>query len=400
MTLRSILFAGGWVVGLIVAFMLGKATCPRAEVQELVALDQEHAIVATPPLTSPVQATALPGKVAPGGAFEHSVLELETSEAFRSLFKEMLTGFEDARTHDDLFLLADAWGAAAPEEACVWLDELDFNDVRNPYLFSALTQWARKDPDAARLWVEARYAMRGPTRDYLLASLVRGMARRDPDSALQVLLAAPASPERTGAIDFLLEAWRQTDLEHAFGQVATLPASETRLKERAVSQLVAGLAPSELALSRAWAAALSSPEDRRIAQVGIAANWSRRDPVAAAEWVSSLDDTVTRSRAYGAVAIRWARVDPLGASRWLGRYADRPEYDFACRAVAWSTVGIDPDIAFKQVAAITSVPLRDETFEQVGRIWLSEQPQEARLFLEGESSIPPAIRERLLDSFE
>lgn len=389
-----------WIAGAALAFLLGKVTRPDHPAAEPATGGADLTSAPIGPSMSPRQALRLPSAWSASRAFAEAVLTLKSSEEFQSAFGELRPGFEDARTHDALFVLADAWGAVAPEEACAWLDQLEFNDVRNPYLFSALTQWAGADPDAAGAWIEANHADPGPGRDYLLAALVRGMAGRDPESALQLLLASPSSPERTGSIDFLVRTWSSAGRENAFQRVAALPASEQRLKERAIRQLVDGLTDNDLESAATWAASLASVADRRSAQAAIAAAWSRHDPEGAVEWAGSLKDVAARSRAYGEIATRWARSEPLAAGRWLEQHNGRSDHDLAARAVAWSTVGIDPGTAFEQVAGITAGALRDETFEQLGRLWLSEQPQLARKFLVGENPIPPEIRERLLDSFE
>ena len=63
-------------------------------------------------------------------------------------------------------------------------------------------------------------------------------------------------------------------------------------------------------------------------------------------------------------------------------------------------IGMGGTGSFEQIAGITAAPLRDETFEQVGRLLISQQPESARRILESDARIPPAIRAKLLESFE
>ncbi|MGD7652928.1 MAG: hypothetical protein ACQCXQ_06915 [Verrucomicrobiales bacterium] len=275
---------------------------------------------------------------------------------------------------------------------------LDLNDARNPYLFSALSAWARNDPAAAKAWLDTQPVAPGESRDYLLAGLIRGLSTSDPAAALKILLDAPASPERNGSLEFLLRAWTGISLEHAFAQVAALP--DSLLREQAIGKLTANLTADQLEAAQSWAQSLPSPQERNAACTGIAARWSQSDPAAAADWAAGLQDPATRTTAFGEIGTRWARIDPLAAGDWLSARAGQPETDLAARSISWSTVGIDPDRAFSQVAAITRAGLRDETFEQVGRFWLSRDPQAAKRFLERESNMPPSIREKLLQSFE
>lgn len=400
MVFKSAIIISCWMAGIALAYLLGLVMRPDPAASGRTTGNDARVSAEMGFSMSPGRALRLPDSRSASRAFARVVMGLKTSGEFQASFEELLPDHEDARFHDALFILADAWGTVAPEEAVAWLDALEFNDARNPYLFSALTRWAAGDPGAVVAWIEARHPDSGPTRDYLLAGLVRGASTHDPERALKLLMQSPPSPERTGSIDFLLQAWNRVGTAHARERVAALPANEDGLKERAIRQLVATHPADELVSARTWASGLSDATDRLAARTAIAANWSRHDPIAAVEWAEGLEDTATRSRALGEIATRWARTDPLAAGRWIERNADRVDHDMAARAVAWSTVAIDPDTAFAQVAGITHAPLRDETFEQLGRLWLSEQPQRAKRFFEGESPIPPPIRERLLDSFE
>jgi hypothetical protein len=386
-----------WLGAMVVAFLLGWVTrVPSDGSTETRTALERH----VHPMISPVETLRFPDPLAREEAFARSAEAMESGEEFLAAFGELLPDFESGTTHDALFVLADAWAAREPAAACAWLDELDFNDPRNPYLFAALSQWASADPQAARAWFDATRSDPGAVRDHLLAALVRGIARNDPAEALRTLLAMPNSPERTGSIDFLVQAWRREDVEAAMTNVAELPDSERSLKGRAIRQLVDALSPDDLATARSWAGQLADPQARLDAHAAIAAHWSRHDPTAATGWAAAIDDPAIRCRALGEAATRWARIDPPAAADWLAAHAGRPDHDLAARAVAWSTVGLAPAVAFKQVAMITTESLRDETFEQLGRIWVTRQPQIAKNFLESDSPIPPAIRSRLLEHFE
>ncbi|MEP4076386.1 MAG: hypothetical protein ABJO14_01105 [Haloferula sp.] len=349
---------------------------------------------------SPTAALRLGDPVVSAQAFSHAIQRLENADEFKAVFDELLPDLEKLASHDALFLLADAWAAKAPEEAAAWLDALDFNDSRNPYLFSALSQWSSSDPAAAMAWLQTHHGEAGPSRGYLVASLVRGSALRDPEFALEVLLNAPDGPERVGSVEFLTRAWSNEGFESALANLEKLPGAEDHLRKRAIQQLVTHADPEDLESVKSWAIGMTSEAERQTAIAAFAARWSRKDPEEATEWADGLDDPASRSIAYGEIATRWARVDPLAAGEWLAPHAGDGEHDLAARAVAWSTVGIDPDTAFAQVDGISNAGLREESFEQVARMWMSENAQQAREYFEGDNPIPPAIRERLLESYE
>lgn len=386
---RTIAILGLTLVALAAAWLAGRATRPAAE-PAVGALRKGVEKPTSASSLSPAVALML----ADPRAFPKTALALGGNAEFQEAIDGLLPSLENGDTHDALFVLADVWASQDPEAAATWLAALDLGDPRNPFLFSALSRWAAQDPDAAIVWFEKSS---DGSRDYLAAALVRGLATLDPDAALKLLVASPASPERSGSVDFLIRAWSAVSLEHAFGKTATLPGP---LKRIAIEKLTASLAGDQLEAARAWATSLQNPQDRESARTGIAARWSQTDPVAAITWANGLEDPATRATALGEAATRWARITPLDAGTWVDAHRGKPEADLATRAVAWTTVDLDPDTAFNRVAAITHAPLRDETFEQVGRFWLSREPIAAKRFLESESAMPPSIREKLLESFE
>jgi hypothetical protein len=333
-------------------------------------------------------------------AFSRAILRLEFSGEFQALFEDLLADRDRTLTHDALFILADSWAARAPLEAAEWLNSLDFKDPRNPYLFSALSQWSSQDPEVALDWMMSHQDGPGFTRDYLLAGVVRGMVTKDADLALKVLLEAPSSPERLSAVEFLTSEWLKDGFESAMLNFERLPSSEGDLRERAIRQLVAHSSVEDFEMVKSWSSGFLKGSEARIAMSAAAAKWSHRNPEAASRWVSGLEDRQGRMLAYGEIGARWGRADPIAAGAWIKENSGGGEFDFATRAVAWATVGIDPNKAFSLVAGIGSNELRDETFEQVGRVWMSFQPERAQQYFASESPIPLDLRERLLESYE
>ncbi|YCM42830.1 hypothetical protein V2O64_16095 [Verrucomicrobiaceae bacterium 227] len=369
--------AGLWIIGLFAAFQLGKPPHQAREKTSII----RHA------------SSRLPSSN-PSSRNPREFLRLQTNTGFQTTFETLLQ--EPAPTeasHDDLFILADLWASKDPAAATAWLADLELDDARNPYLFSALSQWAMQDITAATAFLDS---LPNANRDYLLAALVRGLATHDPDAALDLLLKSPASPERTGSLDFILNAWSQISLEHAFQKLPTTGP----LKAQAIQKLTATLTRDQFVPARTWAQALTDPSDRQSALTGIAARWSQSDPVAATAWAASLADPQTQSLALGETATRWARRDPAAASAWLAENPNSPTLDLAARSIAASTIGLDPAQAFSQIATITHAPLREESFEQIGRFWLSSAPQKAKAYLQQDTLVPAPIREQLLQSFE
>lgn len=396
MTAQGYLLIGAALSG---AFLIGKLSKPDPN-ESVIDAGVASESRLKPATTSPSEALLLADPELAAAAFSSAVLRLQTSDDFQQALEAILPNYEISRSHEALFMLADAWAAKDPEGAVNRLSRLTFDDPRNPYLFSALGQWAASDPQAAVSWLKAQPSGNDRAEEYLMAGVIRGAAKNDPNLALQILLELPAGPSQLGAVEFITHAWLMQGLETATAGLAKFPAAETRLRERAIRTIIAHAAPHEFDAAKTWARALPSAAERRLATATIAGRWSRTDPRAAVGWIDGMTDSSTQGIAYGEIASRWARSEPLAAQAWLSDHRAEPTYDLATRGVAWSTVGLDHQRAFSQVAEITSAPLREETFEQLGRVWLSEQPMAAKRYLEKQGPIPREIRENLLDSFE
>lgn len=382
-----------WLVALALFFLGGLAAR-----EQLVARQARVQFVDSSPVVTKSRSDA---RAVSGGAGSRAseALKLQANEDFVTSFQDLLPQFENSIVHDDLFLLADVWASRDGEAACQWLAALTLEDERNPYLFSALSQWARQHPQAAVAWFQGQEFAGDQSQDYLIAGLIRGLAASDPAAALDALLAVPESPERSGALDFLVRAWARDGVPSALSQIADLPTTEPALRKRALQKLAGSLTEEQVLAARGDLLVLTSPVDLVTFQVALAARWSQSDPQAAAAWAEKLPSPTAQVSALGQVAARWGRIDPLAASAWLSHSAGEPKMDLAARAVSWSVVGLDPTTAFQQVTSIQSVGLREETFEQVGRFWLSREPVEAKVFLENDTLLPPAIRQSLLQSF-
>jgi hypothetical protein len=315
-------------------------------------------------------------------------VELRDEVAF---FESNLSERNDLTTHDELWLRAGEWAARDPAEAVAWLRELEFNDVRNPYLFSALSQWAAQNGETARRWLEQNGLEGRESAEYLRAALIRGMARFDAEEALRFLQEQPVALQRT-TIDFVLGAWANEGVGRLLAGVEGLSGE---LREVALSKMASQLSPETLAEALVFSEGLSDREGRLILQEGLSDRWAQWNAGEALTWAEKLGEP----RLIGVVAKQWARREPEQASAWLEKKRGAREYDLAARSVAWSMVGVDAERAFDQVAAMKGVSLREETFEQLGRFWIGDDSRKARQFLENENPLPEKLREELLLHF-
>jgi len=389
-----------WLGAIVAAFFFGQSSAPL----ELATQPLDSSLANGRSSTSPVNrisSSASNSRSNYKNAYLYSLDEPREHEDFVTDFETLLPDYENnPESHDALWMLADSWAAQHPERAVAWLSALSFSDARNPYLFSGLSQWASQDPSAAAAWVKQNFSEQNETLSYLKASLVRGIAKQDPDRAVEILLSIPYGPERIGALDFVFSSWAEQGSNAIFDGLESIPADVLEFRKQAIKKAVGHLPPEELPeIATSWAQELENAEERLSAQRAIAAAWGPQDTTAALAWATDLSDEAHRGEVIGEIATRWARVEPLSASAWLTEQEPAPELDQPARSIARSTIGISPDLAFSQIERITSEAFRRDTFEHLGRTWLADQPSKARAYFEKDSAIPLDIRTTLLSYF-
>lgn len=339
------------------------------------------------------------------GQFFQNLLKMDDSRQFQAMFRSLLSDpnqameFDPTR-HDALLMLSDTWGAQNPAEAVAALNELEIPDDRNPYLFFALAQWAEQDPEKALAWLKSNYAEGEVSRLYLTAATIRGLVRTNPDLAYQELLAMPASPEQRGAVDFLLRVWSQKGGENLFTKISAIPEANEALRGAAFQKAMNFMATEDLSNAYNWSAEIHNASERLTAQKAVASVWAQRDPEMALEWAEALsEDDVNRGDVLGRVVTFWTREDPEAASEWIESKQGKPGYDQSARAIAWNSVGYDHQRAFINLTTITDPDLQLKSFDQIGQMWVAEDPYTAREFFETTDLIPDDIRFRLLSNF-
>lgn len=201
--------------------------------------------------------------------------------------------------------------------------------------------YGRFDPTAAVAWAQASGSPAA------LASVVSGVARVDPDRALELAFALPGMQEQQRVLNSLVAS-------------GTLSASHTvALVDRLLAQPGRSTALRVLAgmwAQRAPADALPWLLENRglattsaIAQAGM--SLARNDPAAAVGYFEQIPSEL-RASWLGAVAEGYAQNDAGAAAAWLAAYRDAPGYDAAAAAVAARTALTSPAAAARMFAAV------------------------------------------------
>jgi len=210
----------------------------------------------------------------------------------------------------------------------------------------------------------------------------------------------PASPEQRGAVDFLLRVWSQKGGENLFTKISAIPEANEALRGAAFQKAMNFMATEDLSNAYNWSAEIHNASERLTAQKAVASVWAQRDPEMALEWAEALsEDDVNRGDVLGRVVTFWTREDPEAASEWIESKQGEPGYDQSARAIAWNSVGYDHQRAFTNLTTITDPDLQLKSFDQIGQMWVAEDPYTAREFFETTDLIPDDIRFRLLSNF-
>jgi hypothetical protein len=239
---------------------------------------------------------------------------------------------------------------------------------------SAMSMWARQNPDAAINWALANASRLEPSA---FTSMAQGLAQQDSVLAVAMIDRVPPD-QRPQWVRGLAQQFAQSN-----------PAQAMSLVERfrgqpAYSSLYGAVATTMARTDPAAAAALlrdappGSSAQNMSAYFSVAREWSRRDPRAAADWALGLDPTLQR-QALQQIATSWAERDLAAAEGWLmgmtrGTQRDQALYGFVQVAAAGGRFDARMLDAFSTEAAGQQAVVRAVT--QIAR---TNQPEARRL---------------------
>jgi hypothetical protein len=190
--------------------------------------------------------------------------------------------------------------------------------------------YGRTDPAAAVAWAQS-------TSPELLTSVMIGVARAEPERAMEIMLALPTAAEQQRLAQMLV-------MNNALSPAQTAAFADRLLAQQGRGNVLPMLASAwaqrapQAALD--WLLANRSPVTARaLPQAGM--NLARTDPAAA---IGYLDRMPVELRAswISAVAEGYAQKDARAAANWVTQYRGEPGYDAAIAAVAARTAQHDP----------------------------------------------------------
>ncbi|HWB05184.1 MAG TPA: hypothetical protein VG796_19285 [Verrucomicrobiales bacterium] len=282
-----------------------------------------------------------------------------------------------------LNLFCATWGAKDGTAAMAGAGN---NDERG----AALAGWARVNSAAAKEWLAALPKdTDSDDRRRLERSLIQGMARTDPQGALDYIA---NSNDRGDLVRILTREQMANGIPATARWASELKDSEMR--GPALEAIARHYMHVDPVSGAAWAAESSTAPDMRDAVGRVADRMAENDVLAAWKWAQQLPPSPGREEAWQQVFSEWARKDPTASSQELLRIPAGPQRDNAVHSFAGSLVRENPQDAMTWAAAIGDPGLRLETQIDVARKWNESSPGAAQAWIV--ANLPPEARVKAL----
>lgn len=241
---------------------------------------------------------------------------------------------------------------------------------RERVLSAIATTYGRSDPDAALAWAQSL----SPPSPGIVVNVLAGLAREDPDRAIELLFeTAPGDRQRT-LTAFLVNG--SLDGEHTAtlaNRLLVEPANRPMLQH--LSQLWAQRRPRD---ALPWLLAHSEQAPAAaIAQAGL--SLARSDPAAAVAYLDAIPSDL-RPAWISSVAEGYAQADPRAAAAWIQQHRGEAGYEAAVAAIAGRTAAAgEPAAGARLLAAIDleQAPDAPASARQIAAAWAREDPAAA-----------------------
>jgi hypothetical protein len=262
---------------------------------------------------------------------------------------------------------------------------------REPLISAIAASYGRTDPEAALAWAQSL----NPPSGHVIANVLAGLARVDPDRAIDLLFRTMDGMGQRGAGPFMaLVASGSLSAEHTGALAARLLATPNRSQE--LTMLTSAWAQREPHDAARWLLGSGSAAPRNA--LGVAAlHLARRDPQAA---IALLDAVAPERRAtwLSAVAEGYAQNDARAAANWIAPHRGQAGYDAAVAAIATATARTDAAAAARLFDSIdpAEAPDAPQTAQRIASAWARQDSRAAAAWagaIVADVARVPAVRE-------
>lgn len=235
-------------------------------------------------------------------------------------------------------------------------------------LMSVIAQsYGRADPTGAIAWAQS-------LSPQLLTSVMMGVARTDPERALEVMLTLPSGMDQQRMMQLIV-------MNNTLSSSQTAAFADRILAQQnrgnMLQLMTAAWAQRAPADALEWLLAnRAAGTARAIPLAGM--NLARTDPAAATRYLDRIP-TELRASWISAVAEGYAQKDARAAASWLTQYRGEPGYDAAVGAVAARTATHDPVAAARMFDSVdvTQAPDAPGNARAIAATWARKDPAAA-----------------------
>lgn len=244
--------------------------------------------------------------------------EQDVSEAL-SEFEGTLNNTKNAMV---VSLLVGRYAAINPYGAVDFIENnIKSSNIKNTYLSSVITSWAKKDPSSAYDWVKENEREKQDTgfmSSYKYVSIFNGLAKQDINDAFLKLNEMAdngdsANMAAMGIADSLTGGEEFT---------AFYENTKNLNSERMMVTAVTSWVNKDPEVVTEWLTSVEAGENKSEMEEAVLNNWINSEPSKAAEWYMNESSETERQVAAENVVRSWARTEPKKALEWISQQSD------------------------------------------------------------------------------
>ena len=296
----------------------------------------------------------------------------------------------------ELMLLADWWARFDPHAALEWA-ESDFRTSRTNTPLVVFQAWARNDPRAAIARALEGRPDNPKMRNAYEASVIEGWSESGKPGVMEYVQGLGANTDRQIALVGIARRMVMREgVAASFAWADDLPEADKVFRLNALRRVATYAAIVDPVATASFAEKYDGTYYMRSLPQRVAMKWAEQDPHAMMNWLRTLEPGRDRDEGVREGFRIWVRRDNEAALAWL---SDGPHDRFKDEALALylrrSQLG-DPETALRRTEEIIDEALRLSTQTIITRTWAVQDEDEAKEWVENESGMTDAEKERAL----
>jgi len=259
-----------------------------------------------------------------------------------------------------------------PLAAVRYLERMPFSPERQGIMSSVARSYGRRDPTAALAWARAL-----PGQDFVLASVLGGVAEQDPQRAMDLAFSL-APNERMRAVQFIAMGGTRDDATAEAMANRLLTVDDRQLRDSVSQMLIMTWSQRSPEGAMRWLLANGqSVSPNAFMQLG--QQMAMRDPRSALAQSAQIP-AAAREQWMQGVAQGYAQNDPQGVTEWLAQYRAEPWYARAAWSAATQVAQRDGAAAARLIEGVDTERAGAEARQLVNMVaasWANQDPAAA-----------------------